>query len=122
MGSSGRVTLNRVENRGEALRGALGRVHKVWWGVSMLFAVTLVVVTTQSSYTTYTYDTILLASIGAIALQLLQGTAGLVSVGNSAFLLCGAFVSVFCLRSGVDVPLDIVVAAAVSGIGGVIVG
>jgi branched-chain amino acid transport system permease protein len=87
-----------------------------------LVAITLIITTSQSSYTTYVYDTVLLACIGAIALQVLQGTAGLPSVGTAGFLLLGAFGSIFALRAGAPFPLDLVFAALVSGLAGLIVG
>jgi branched-chain amino acid transport system permease protein len=93
-----------------------------WTGVAVLIVITLIITTSQSSYTTYIYDSVLLACMGAIALQVLQGTAGLPSVGTAGFLLLGAFGSVFALRAGVPFPLDLVFATAVSGVAGLIVG
>jgi branched-chain amino acid transport system permease protein len=60
--------------------------------------------------------------MGAIALQLLQGTAGLVSVASAGLLAIGAFSSVFMLRSGVPFPADVVCAAGVAGGAGFITG
>lgn len=97
-------------------------IRPAWLGVVLIALVTFIFVTTQSTYSVYVYDSILLACMGAIALQVLQGTAGLVSVGTSAFLLIGAFGAVFALRSGFTFPFDLVLATLASGVAGLIVG
>lgn len=101
---------------------ALGRIRPAWWGVAVLALVTLVVTNTASSYNVFVYDSILLAVMGAVALQVLQGTTGQFSVGNAAFLLIGAFSAVFVQREGLPFPVDLVVATVVAGIAGLIVG
>ncbi|MEI8101439.1 MAG: branched-chain amino acid ABC transporter permease, partial [Bacteroidota bacterium] len=70
----------------------------------------------------YIYNRILLASMAAIGLQFLLGTAGLVSVGNSAFLLIGSFGAVICLNSGINFPFDLFFVLIVSGFVGLIAG
>jgi branched-chain amino acid transport system permease protein len=93
-----------------------------WAGVAALGVITLIVTVSQSSYTVYVYDSILLACIGALALQILQGTAGLPSVGTAGFILIGAFSTVVCRRAGIPFPLDLLLATVVAGVAGVIVG
>jgi branched-chain amino acid transport system permease protein len=98
------------------------RIRPAWWGVTALALITLLVTTTASSYNLFVFDSILLAAMGAIALQVLQGTAGLFSVGNAAFLLIGAFTAVFVIRAGVPFPIDLIAATLIAGLGGLIVG
>jgi branched-chain amino acid transport system permease protein len=75
-----------------------------------------------SSYEIYIVDTILLAGIGALALDLLMGTGGQVSIGNAAFLAAGAFSTVWASRAGVPFPFDIIVGGVVCAVAGLIVG
>jgi branched-chain amino acid transport system permease protein len=93
---------------------------------AFLIAVIVVVVAfytaTGTSYSIYLVDTVLLAAIGAIALDLLMGTGGQVSIGNSAFLAAGAFTTVWASRAGVSFPFDVVVGALACAVGGFIVG
>jgi len=88
----------------------------------MMAIITWVLSNTLPTFDLYTYDSILLACMGAIALQVTLGTAGLVSVGNSAFLLVGAFAAVFALRAGIAFPFDLIFATIVAGVAGLIVG
>ena len=97
-------------------------VRPAWWGIALIGIATLFFTSTLGTVNVYVYDQILLACIGAIALQFLLGTAGLVSIGNSAFLLIGAFGAVFALRSGIAFPLDLIFASLISGVGGLIAG
>lgn len=103
-------------------RSVLSRVRPAWLGIATLGLIALLFTTTQSSYNVFVFNSILLAAMGAIALQVLQGTAGLVSVGNAAFLILGAYGSVFMLRLGVPFPLDIAGATLIAGVGGLITG
>lgn len=75
-----------------------------------------------SAFDLFVLNSILLACIGAMALNLLTGGAGQVSVGNAAFLVTGAFGAVFALRQGAPFPLDVLAGAAFSGCIGLIVG
>ena len=84
--------------------------------------ITASLVASGSSFYLFTWNSCLLASFGALALNLLMGTAGLVSIGNSAFLAVGAFASVFMIRAGVPFPVDVIVAAFVSALVGVVIG
>ncbi|WAX58392.1 branched-chain amino acid ABC transporter permease [Jatrophihabitans cynanchi] len=88
----------------------------------MLALVTALMTSTQSSYNLFIYNTALLACIGAIALNLLMGTAGLVSIGNAAFLATGGYSAVFFLRSSVPFPFDLLLAGVVAAVLGLIVG
>src|ERR1700722_17021619 len=73
------------------------------------FIVVAFVTAGGSSYSIYIVDTILLAGIGAMALDLLMGTGGQVSIGNVAFLAGGAFATVWASRAGVPFPFDVII-------------
>ena len=92
----------------------------------LIIVVTFIVVAyftaNGSSYSIYIVDTILLAAIGAMALDLLMGTGGQVSIGNAAFLAGGAFATVWASRAGVPFPADVIVGGVVCSAAGLIVG
>lgn len=94
----------------------------LWCGLAALWLLTAFFAATQSVSSLFTFDAALLACIGAIALQVLQGTTGLPSVGTAGFLLIGAFGSVYMLRLHVGFPADVVCAAIVTGLVGAITG
>jgi branched-chain amino acid transport system permease protein len=91
-------------------------------GLVLLAVITLLATLTFSVSNLFTYDSVLLASLGAIALTVLTGTAGQVSIGNSAFLAVGGFGTVWALRAGIPFPLDIVVATLLAAVVGLVVG
>jgi branched-chain amino acid transport system permease protein len=101
--------------------GVLGAVPPVVWGILALGLATLYYTQTQDSFNMFVFNRVLLACFGAIALNILMGTAGQVSIGNAAFLLIGAMSAVYFLRAGVPFPLDIICAGLVAGVVGVIV-
>ena len=76
------------------------RVPSVTWGIALLAVMTAYYVAEASSFHLFVLNTCLLAVIGAVALNLLMGTAGLVSIGNSAFMAVGAFTAVWAIKSG----------------------
>jgi branched-chain amino acid transport system permease protein len=91
-------------------------------GIVLLAIVTLIAMLAFSVANLFVYDSILLASLGAIALTVLTGTAGQVSIGNSAFLAVGGFGTVWAIRAGVPFPLDIVIATLLAALVGLVVG
>ena len=91
-------------------------------GIALLLALTWFFTATQSSFSVYLFCTCALAVIGALALNLLMGTAGQVSIGTAAFLAVGAFSSVFLTRSGINFPWDVIVATLFSGAVGLVFG
>jgi branched-chain amino acid transport system permease protein len=97
-------------------------VRPAWYGVAALTAITIYYVTEGSAFHLFILNTCLLAAVGAIALNLLMGTAGQVSIGNSAFLAVGAFSAVFAVKSGVPFPGDLVVGAVVAAAAGAVIG
>ena len=78
--------------------------------VVVLALVTLYTTQTQADYNIYLYNTFLLMCIGALAMNLLMGTTGLVSVGSAGFLAAGAYSAIWLERAGV--PFVICVASA----------
>jgi branched-chain amino acid transport system permease protein len=109
---------SRLARRAAPIR----RVRPVWLGIAALGVITLVFAQTQSTFSVYAYNTFLLACLGAIALNLLTGTTGQVSIGNAAFLAVGGFGSVWLLGIGVPFPADVILAAAGAGVIGLVVG
>lgn len=93
-----------------------------YFGIIVAFVVVALVTTVGSSYSIYVVDTILLAAIGALALDLLMGTGGQVSIGNAAFLCVGAYVTVWAGRLGVPFPFDVIIGGFACAIGGFVVG
>ena len=69
---------------------------------------TLIFNIAASPFTLFIYNTCLLAVIGAVALNLLMGAAGQVSIGNAAFLATGAFGAVFAQRLGLSFPFQLI--------------
>lgn len=65
----------------------------------------------------------LIFSISALGLNILSGTAGLISLGQAAFMAVGAFTGVILYgRYGVPLPLSIAAAGTVAAATGVLVG
>lgn len=92
-------------------------------GMILLTALTADFAFRQSSYNLYLYNGFLLACMGAMALNLVMGTGGQISIGTAGFLAVGGFMAVFCQRNGITwAPLQFLVAAVAGGIAGLIVG
>ncbi|WP_433045915.1 branched-chain amino acid ABC transporter permease [Dactylosporangium sp. CS-033363] len=87
----------------------------------VLVAVTGFVNYTQLDYSIFLYNTFLLTCIGALAMNLLMGTTGLVSVGSAGFLAAGAFTAVWCDRAGLPFPLCLLIGGLVSAVLGLVV-
>lgn len=89
-----------------------------------LIGVVLVVPAFASGFVVTVLNLVAMATLGALALNLLIGVAGQVSIGSAAFLAIGAFSAAY-FGSGhgvpflVVVPLSAVVAAAVGAVVGV---
>lgn len=74
------------------------------------------------AYPKYLFDILLLTGAAAVALNLLMGCAGLVSIGSAAFLGIGAFTSIIAQRAGLPFPVDIALAALSGAVTGAIIG
>jgi branched-chain amino acid transport system permease protein len=90
--------------------------------IAVAFIVVAYFTANGTSYSIYVVDTILLAAIGAMALDLLMGTGGQVSIGNAAFLAGGAFATVWASRAGVPFPFDVIIGGVVCAAAGLVVG
>ena len=99
-----------------------GLVQQKYVIIGVTFLVVAYFTAVGSSYAIFVLDTILLSAIGAMALDLLMGTGGQVSIGNAAFLAGGAFATVWASRAGVPFPFDVIIAGIVCAVGGLIVG
>lgn len=99
------------------------RIRPVWLGIGLLALLTWAFTSggTLQSYN-FTFNTCLLAVLGAVALNLLMGTAGLVSIGNSAFLAVGGFGALIVMRWQIAFPADVIAAGLIAGAVGIIVG
>jgi branched-chain amino acid transport system permease protein len=91
-------------------------------GLAVTALLTLYFTMVGSSANLFTFNSCLLAAFGAIALNVLMGTAGQVSIGTSAFLAVGAFATIFFLRLGLPFPGDVVAGGLAAGVAGVVVG
>jgi branched-chain amino acid transport system permease protein len=100
------------------------RIRPVWYGIAVLALLTAAFTSGGSTLEgyTFTFNICLLAVLGAVALNLLMGTAGLVSIGNSAFLAVGGFGALIVMRWHIAFPADVVVAALIAGVVGMIIG
>ena len=99
-----------------------GLIQQKYVIIGVTFLVVAYFTAVGSSYAIFVLDTILLSAIGAMALDLLMGTGGQVSIGNAAFLAGGAFATVWASRAGVPFPFDVIIAGIVCAVGGLIVG
>jgi branched-chain amino acid transport system permease protein len=96
--------------------------HRSPWLIALIVAAVAFYTTNGSSYSIYVLDTVLLAAIGAFALDLLMGTGGQVSLGNAAFLAVGAYTTVWAVQAGVAFPLDVILGGVMAGLIGLFVG
>jgi branched-chain amino acid transport system permease protein len=87
------------------------------------FAVLLLIPVVAAPYQVYVLDTILIACVGALGLNLLTGYAGQISVGHAGFVGVGAFSSaLLATRAGVPLWLSVPAAGCIAGAVGLAVG
>ena len=97
------------------------RFRRFWIGVMCLAILVFPFVT--SSYNVHLVNLVALACIGALALNLLMGCAGLISLGQAAFLCTGGFVTVFfSLEVGLPFWLVVPIAGVFGAVFGLIAG
>lgn len=89
--------------------------------IAALGIATLYATVTQSDYNIYLFNTFLLTCIGALAMNLLMGTTGLVSVGSAGFLAAGAYSAVFLDREHLPFVVAVIGGGVVAAVLGVIV-
>ena len=98
-------------------------MHKLGPLAGFIVLALLVAASTQfGAYQRYVFDMLLLTAAAAVALNLVMGCAGLVSIGTAAFLAIGAFGSLITLKAGLPFPLNVACAAIIAGLIGLVVG
>jgi branched-chain amino acid transport system permease protein len=111
--SDARVVLRRWDR--------IRRIDSTIYGVVLLGLLTLYFFTFVRGVNLFVFNVVLLTSLGAIALNVLMGTAGQMSIGNAAFLAVGGFTTIWAHRAGVPMPLDIIIGTVASAVVGGIV-
>ena len=99
-----------------------GLIRQKYVVIIVAFLVVAYFTADGSSYSIYIVDTMMLSAIGAMALDLLMGTGGQVSIGNAAFLAGGSFATVWASRAGVPFPFDVISGGVVCAAAGLVVG
>lgn len=102
-------------------------VHRVplarWSLVAFLLVAYTLVPLLASSYQIYVLDTILIACIGALGLNILTGYAGQVSIGHGAFIGVGAFASALLgARAGLPFWISVPLAGLITAVVGMLFG
>jgi branched-chain amino acid transport system permease protein len=98
---------------------ARGRFEpRLVWVLGVLVVLTTYMTLFQGSFNTFLFNSFLLAGIGASALNIPMGQAGLVSVASAAFLCAGSFTAVVAERAGVPSVLAIFLAAVTGAVAG----
>ena len=97
------------------------RFRRFWLGIFLACALTLPWL--APPYWVHLIILVMLFSIGSLALNLLTGYTGLVSLGHAAFIAAGAFtVGILAVRSGLPLLMVVPAAAVVGAILGLITG
>ena len=99
--------------------------RKLRWvllGIAVLAVSTAIGGLTLDASSLFVFNSVLVACIGALALNMLMGTAGLVSMGSAAFLTTGAFGTVYLQSIGIPSIAAILLAAVGSAVLGLLVG
>jgi len=100
-------------------------VRKLWFGLLLLALAVAPVAGTAlgGNYVPYLLNMTGIAVIVALGLNLLTGSAGLVSLGHAAFLAIGAYTAGFLAdRLGFPFWMTVTLAGAVTGVVGLVVG
>ncbi|MBM3599680.1 MAG: branched-chain amino acid ABC transporter permease [Alphaproteobacteria bacterium] len=90
--------------------------------VGLLVLAVLAVPQVAGKYVVYVCNLTFIAIMGAIALNLLTGYAGQISLGHSAFLAVGGFVSYHFAKLGLGFVPVVVITTAIGALIGVVVG
>jgi branched-chain amino acid transport system permease protein len=100
----------------------LFKLHNI--AVAAFLAVLIILPLTLQGYEVNWMDLALLACLGALALNLLMGVAGQVSIGNAAFMAVGAFVAAGVAQRFPGCPgvVNVLLGAVAAGVLGLIVG
>ena len=116
-----------VSGLGAYRLSAHDQLRSITWqraaGVALVLAALLVVPLLATQDQVYVVNTILIACIGALGLNLLTGFTGQISIGHGAFVGVGAFTSALLVtRAGAPLWLSIPAAGAVTTVIGCLVG
>lgn len=90
--------------------------------IAVLTVLTFLFTTFMSSFWLFVFVLCLLSCIGAMGLNLLMGTTGLVSVGSAGFLAIGGFSVVIFEGQIFGVPLGLVAGPFFAALAGIVVG
>ena len=91
-------------------------------GVALLLGVGLILPLIAGNQLLHIFNLTMLVIVGALALNLLTGFAGQLSLGHAAFLGVGGYVSHFVSQAGIPFPLVVLSATAFGGVLGFLVG
>lgn len=90
-----------------------------WVGVAWLIALPFL----ASSYVIHIFNLIAISAISALALNMLSGNAGLLSLGHAGFLAAGTFITaIFSSRYGMPIYLVLPISAGVGAVLGLVAG
>ena len=99
-----------------------GTLHRNVIRLGVLAAVAAVYIVLGNTSNLFFLNTCLLAGVGALALNLLMGTAGQPSLGTTAFLGLGGFSTIALMHQGVPFVFALVGSAIIAALGGLVLG
>lgn len=105
-----------------AVEHTAGTLHRNVIRIGVLAAVAVVYIALGNASNLFFLNTCLLAGVGALALNLLMGTAGQPSLGTTAFLGLGGFATIALMHQGVPFVLALVLSAVIAALGGLVLG
>jgi branched-chain amino acid transport system permease protein len=122
-----RVASGRLSGLGTHMMSACGRLHSTAWqpaaGVALAVVACVALPFLATQYQVYVANTILVACIGVLGLNLLTGLTGQISIGHGAFVGVGAFTSALLVtRAGAPLWLSIPAAGALTTVIGCLFG
>ena len=116
---------------GQAVRPVRARRHRAgvvmrytrYAGLALLLVLFVALPLVASPYQMYVVDTLLVACIAALGLNLLTGFTGLISIGHGGFVGVGAFTSALLVsKLGVPLWLSVPTAGLLTALVGLVVG
>ncbi len=94
-----------------------------WLWIAMLIAALLVFPLPASGHTLVIGTTVLIAAVGAMGLNLLTGTTGLISLGQSGFLAIGGYSCALLITDlGLPVELAVLLSGLIAGVSSLLIG
>lgn len=114
-------TGHAIQSHGGLIALSTNVVTWVW--VAFMFVVLLAVPQVTGGHTLVIATSILIAAIGAVGLNVLTGTTGLISLGQSGFLAIGGYAcAIFITDLGLPVLLAVPAAGLVTGMASLLIG